>query len=340
MKVYSLQKAALIIALSGCLGAHAADGVPAPRLEDIPDGHGWKGRVDAVQLAHKDGASAVELNGQTMNVVWLDGVEFREGTLEFDVKGKSAPPQKSFVGVAFRVVDETTYDAVYFRPFNFQAEDSTRAAHMVQYVSEPQWPWHRLRNERSGQYEKPIAPAPNGDDWFHARVEVEARQVKVFVNGADKPSLVVDELSDRPAGSVGLWWYGYGAIANLVVTPTDLNEQVRAAETAFAKTLADRDLAAFGGFLADEAVFFDGPTPLRGKEVVVAGWSPFFEGEDAPFSWTSETVEVLASGTLAHSSGPVFTPDGKKVGIFNSVWRREDDGSWKVVFDKGCAVCE
>ena len=76
-----------------------------------------------------------------------------------------------------------------------------------------------------------------------------------------------------------------------------------------------------------------------GKAAVVAGWKAYFDGVVAPFSWEPETVEVLDSGTLALTSGPVRGPDGKQIGTFNSIWRREADGRWKVVFDKGCPPC-
>jgi uncharacterized protein (TIGR02246 family) len=125
-------------------------------------------------------------------------------------------------------------------------------------------------------------------------------------------------------------------------SPSDtakLADEVRRAETAFAQTMADRDHAAFVSFLADEAVFFTGTGELRGKAAIAAGWKKFYEGT-APFSWRPETVAVLESGTLALSSGPVFAPDGTRAGTFNSVWRRERDGSWKIVFDKGCPDCE
>jgi ketosteroid isomerase-like protein len=119
-------------------------------------------------------------------------------------------------------------------------------------------------------------------------------------------------------------------------TNAELREQVRQAETAFAKTMADRDHAAFVTFLADEAVFFGGKSVLRGKQAVADAWKPLYEGPQAPFSWAPEAVEVLDSGTLAHSSGPVKDPSGQVVNIFNSVWRRAKDGRWKIVFDKGC----
>jgi len=118
-----------------------------------------------------------------------------------------------------------------------------------------------------------------------------------------------------------------------------LAAQVRAAETAFAKTMADRDQAAFASFVANEALFFGDQSVLRGKAAVVAGWKPLFDGARAPFSWAPEVVEVLDSGSLALTSGPVRDPDGRQIGTFNSVWRREADGSWKVVFDKGCPPC-
>jgi ketosteroid isomerase-like protein len=117
-----------------------------------------------------------------------------------------------------------------------------------------------------------------------------------------------------------------------------LAQQVRSAETAFAQSMARRDLDAFARLLAPDAVFF-GEGVLRGKDEVVAGWKGFFDGASAPFSWSSASVEVLASGTLAHSSGPVMDKNGNQIGTFNSIWRREADGSWKVVFDKGCDAC-
>jgi len=128
------------------------------------------------------------------------------------------------------------------------------------------------------------------------------------------------------------------APAHAAETQAALAQQVRDAETAFANSMAQRDLAAFARLVAPDAVFF-GERVLRGKEEVIAGWKAFFEGAAAPFSWSSASVEVLASGTLAHSSGPVLDKHGNQVGTFNSIWRRDADGSWKVVFDKGCDAC-
>lgn len=115
----------------------------------------------------------------------------------------------------------------------------------------------------------------------------------------------------------------------------EARSQVEATERAFAKTMADRDFAAFRSYLADEAVFFSGPEPLHGAERVAAYWQRFYEGPEAPFSWKPDQVAVLASGTLALSTGPVFDPQGRLVSRFSSIWRQESPGVWRIVFDRG-----
>ena len=117
-------------------------------------------------------------------------------------------------------------------------------------------------------------------------------------------------------------------------------DQVMATERAFAKTMADRDLKGFASFVADDTVFFSGPTPLRGKAAVVAFWKRFYEKPEAPFSWEPDQVEVLDSGQLALSTGPVRDAAGKVFARFNSIWRQEAPGVWRIVFDKGERLCE
>jgi ketosteroid isomerase-like protein len=120
-----------------------------------------------------------------------------------------------------------------------------------------------------------------------------------------------------------------------IPAPDSPQQQVFAAERAFAKSMADRDVSAFATHVSDEAIFFNGTGVLHGKKAVLAAWSPFFKDKAAPFSWEPDRVEVLPSGTLALSTGLVRNPQGKVTGRFNSVWRREAPGVWRVVFDKG-----
>jgi hypothetical protein len=154
-------------------------------------------------------------------VIWLDGVEVRDGIIELELRGANRPGQ-SFVGVAFRGADDRTYEAVYFRPFNFQAAEPARER-AVQYVSHPDYPWARLRSEHPGRYEDAMSPVPDPDGWFRARLVVEGSTVRVFVNDAKMPTLAVTTLTEPRRGRVGLW-VGNGSggdFANLRVMGRD-----------------------------------------------------------------------------------------------------------------------
>jgi len=121
--------------------------------------------------------------------------------------------------------------------------------------------------------------------------------------------------------------------------PAGAAAQVEATERAFARSMAERDLEAFASFVSEEAVFLSGATTLRGRDEVVAQWSHYFEGPEAPFSWEPSTVELLESGTLALSTGPVLDATGTPVATFTSIWRLEATGEWRIVFDRGNEVC-
>lgn len=137
-------------------------------------------------------------------VAWINAMTFANGTIEVDIRGRDLL-QRSFVGVAFHGVDDKTYDAVYFRPFNFQSTDSVRRIHAIQYISHPEFTWKRLREERNGQYEKAITPAPRANEWLHVRIVVQHPKVSVFVNGNKEPSLSIEQFSKRGNGKIGLW---------------------------------------------------------------------------------------------------------------------------------------
>jgi pimeloyl-ACP methyl ester carboxylesterase/ketosteroid isomerase-like protein len=115
----------------------------------------------------------------------------------------------------------------------------------------------------------------------------------------------------------------------LIAGPVD---EVRDAETAFAKAFADRDAPRFFSFVLDDAQFLGGRT-LNGKKAVMERWSRFFDPKVAPFSWAPERVVVNAAGTIGLSIGPVFDAEGHHLSNYSSVWVRQADRGWKVLFD-------
>jgi len=115
-----------------------------------------------------------------------------------------------------------------------------------------------------------------------------------------------------------------------LATPAD---DVRKAEIAFNKAFADRDQAAFFRFILDDATFLSPMRTLAGKQAIVERWSRFFSSPTAPFSWGPDRVAVNASGSVGETAGPVYDADGHHIGNFNSVWLRQPDGTWKVLFD-------
>jgi len=200
----------------------AAQNTGTPDLRGIQTQKGWKLANRSVQMIDSVGKKAAHFDArQGDGLAWLEGFSFSSGVIECDILGRSKPIQGSFVGIAFRVLNADTFDAVYFRPFNFRSEDSTRRAHSVQYVSNPAWTWPILRRDKPGQYEKPIEPPPDGDQWFHVRIVLEKSEVRVYVNDAKTPCLVVNELGGVQGGSVGLFVGNGspGAFANFRVSP-------------------------------------------------------------------------------------------------------------------------
>ena len=120
----------------------------------------------------------------------------------------------------------------------------------------------------------------------------------------------------------------------------ELQQQVFQIETAFAKTMAERDFEAFKSYLSEEAVFLSGKTPRRGIAQISEQWKKYFNQPKAPFSWKPEVVQVLESGKLAISTGPVFNSKGKLFSYYTSTWRLDDDGRWRIIFDKGNKACK
>lgn len=113
----------------------------------------------------------------------------------------------------------------------------------------------------------------------------------------------------------------------------DLRQQVQDSEHAFARALREGDVDGFARYLAREAVFIGDGSVARGREAVLEAWRGH-TGRQAPFAWQPGRVEVVESGTLAYASGPIRDREGRPVGSFDSVWRLEAPGRWRIVFGR------
>lgn len=163
---------------------------------------------------------SIEFNAQEGDGLSVfKNIEFENGTIEFDVKGKNVPG-RSFVGLAFHIQDEETFNAIYFRPFNFKNPDKIRSGHSVQYICHPEFTWRKLRADFPEQFENPVNPVPNPDEYFHAKLVVKWPMITVYVEDAKKPSLEIKMKSTFKKGKIG-FWVGNGsdgAFKNLTVT--------------------------------------------------------------------------------------------------------------------------
>jgi hypothetical protein len=152
-------------------------------------------------------------------LAWIDGTDFSEGTIEVEIRGRDVL-QRSFVGIAFHGQNDTTYEAVYLRPFNFRATEPDRHQHGVQYIALPDYDWPRLRKEFPEEFENPVDASVSPTDWVPLRVVVRARTVQIFVGRVTSPTLEVRKLGTLDRGRIGLWT-GNGSdgdFANLRVT--------------------------------------------------------------------------------------------------------------------------
>jgi len=121
----------------------------------------------------------------------------------------------------------------------------------------------------------------------------------------------------------------------------DLVQDVRCREIEFSRSAEQQDLVAFRSFIDADARFV-GSSVRKGVDSIAQAWSVFFTADGPIIKWRPQLVEVLEDGKLALSRGPyrilAKDPEGKPVenwGTFNSVWRLNEDGKWRVVFDAG-----
>jgi hypothetical protein len=157
----------------------------------------------------------------------IEGLEFSNGTIEAEIAG--APSEgasagaRGFVGVAFRLQDDMkTYDAFYIRPTNGRADDQERRNHAVQYISHPQWPWMRLRQETPSKYESYVDLLPG--EWTKIKIEVHGDKARLYIGDNAQPTLIVNDVKSgaQKRGGVALWVgpETVGHFRNLRVVPS------------------------------------------------------------------------------------------------------------------------
>ncbi|MCY4189079.1 MAG: DUF1080 domain-containing protein [Bryobacterales bacterium] len=150
---------------------------------------------------------------RTNHLAIVKGSEFGNGTIEVEVAGQPAPGAqggaRGFVGIAWRLQDDRkTYDCFYLRPTNGRADDQERRNHTVQYISHPEWPWHRFRGETPSRYETYADIAPG--QWIKVKITVSGEKARIYLNGAEQPTLLVNDVKSgaAAAGEVALWLEG------------------------------------------------------------------------------------------------------------------------------------
>ena len=142
-------------------------------------------------------------------LVIIEGVEFEDGVIEVNLAGApgshAGENARGFVGVAFHIsADVSSFEAFYLRPTNGRANDQLRRNHSAQYISYPDYPWHRLREETPGMYESYVDLVPG--EWMRVRIEVTGIKAHLYVNGSEQPNLIVNDLKlGNKKGAIGLW---------------------------------------------------------------------------------------------------------------------------------------
>jgi len=154
--------------------------------------------------------------GDAGRLAIIEGTSLQDGTIEVNVAGDTAPDappqQRGFVGIAFRVTDASHFECFYIRPKNGRSEDQLQRNHSTQYISIPGFPWDKLRGETPGKYESYVDLIPG--QWTKIKIKIVGQSARLFVNGADQPTLIVNDLKQPAAKGAIALWVGPGTIAH------------------------------------------------------------------------------------------------------------------------------
>jgi hypothetical protein len=224
-----LRDAGLIALLAACLSGQAiGQSSQEIRLNTVDN---LELRNVKAEIATYRGRQAVRItdgappdSGDDDRLAIVKGTSFTNGTIEVDLSGDTAanapPLARGFVGIAFRVADRAHFECFYIRPKNGRADDQLQRNHSTQYISIPGFPWNKLRSETPGKYESYVDLVPG--EWTKIRIQVSGQTAKLYVNGADQPALIVNDLKQPVTNGAIALWVGPGTIAHfagLKITP-------------------------------------------------------------------------------------------------------------------------
>ena len=164
-------------------------------------------------------------SGDEGRLVVLPKTDFQDGIIEVDLTGEPGPnaseTARGFVGIAFRLAaDQSRFECIYLRPTNGRAEDQVRRNHSVQYISIPGFPWPLLRKDFPEKYESYVDLVAG--EWTKVKIEVRGEKARLYVNGVEQPTLLVNDLKQGQSKGFVALWIGSGTLAhfsNLRITP-------------------------------------------------------------------------------------------------------------------------
>src|SRR5688500_14756730 len=166
-------------------------------------------KVEAVKYKGKN-AVRVTGTGEGEQLAILKNSDFKNGTIEIEVSGQplanANAGARGFIGLAFHVqqTDSVRYQCFYIRPTNGRADDQLRRNHSTQYISHPGYPWFKLRKENPGVYESYVDLVAG--EWTKLKIVVQDKEARLYVHGADQPSLIVKDLKQElSSGTIALW---------------------------------------------------------------------------------------------------------------------------------------
>lgn len=259
-------------------------------------------KAEAIEYKGRKAVRLTKPEGDEAGLAFLNGTQFRDGTIEVDVATKViAPPgvrRPGFTGIAFRASDQAHYELLYLRPGNSKAEDQAMRNHSVQYVSEPGFGWEKLRRQWPFIYESWADLQP--EEWTNVKIEVRGRHATLYLNGSPNPSLMVDGLKGEDLqGAIALWSFSgeESYFSNLRITPWKAEPMENGGEAAGTWDVqCGTDAGGFGGTLK----------LVRQDSTLIGIWSGGLGPDQAVGGvWRDGYVELSFGGTWPEQPGTV-----------------------------------